>query len=476
MGTEFLRLRRKNALWRILRALLTGIAAGLLLAGGLMAMFKLTTTDGRMNLCLAIGGGAGLFVAIVRWLMLHRSDLRAAEMMDAQHGLRERAQTMIAFREEEGAMAQLQREDAEEKLRAVRSYDIRFSGVAAHVLAVLVAVGVLAGSVILPARAEVEPPVYVEPDFNASAWQKASLEALIQHVKDSNMAEPAKGSTIEELEGLLDTLDTSITVSAFKAQVISVITNVYIYTDRVNSNDDMHDVTMMIDHDIAELLCFVVGSLRNVQFDKDVQDIGYELGKDYNLPTLAKLADDMDAQLARIPANYLSENDYDETDKLYCALLALAAGVREVSEMVAAGETAEAISGRLGEITHDFQGDANMGLELQAVTKEECVYVVETLCSIFSLSRSDCPADPDPTYSRKTEEEDYEGSSGGLGTGDMQYAGNEIIFDYTNNQHVPYTEVINEYYQSMLQAYTEGTLPAEMVDYILKYFNNLYTG
>ena len=58
----------------------------------------------------------------------------------------------------------------------------------------------------------------------------------------------------------------------------------------------------------------------------------------------------------------------------------------------------------------------------------------------------------------------------------MQYAGNETIFDYTNNQHVPYTEVINEYYQSMLQAYTEGTLPAEMVDYILKYFNNLYTG
>ena len=48
MGTEFLRLRRKNALWRILRALLTGIAAGLLLAGGLMAMFIFILINGDL--------------------------------------------------------------------------------------------------------------------------------------------------------------------------------------------------------------------------------------------------------------------------------------------------------------------------------------------------------------------------------------------------------------------------------------------
>ena len=476
MGTEFLRLRRKNALWRILRALLTGIAVALLLAGGLMAMFKLTTTDGRMQLCLAIGGGAGLFVAVVRWLLLHRSDLRAAEQMDEQHKLRERAQTMIAFREDNGVMAQLQREDTEATLKKVRSYGVKTSGVLAHVLAVVLAAGVLAGSFVLPARAEEVPPVYVEPEFNASAWQLSALEALIAHVRESNMSEPAKTSTVEELEGLRDTLDASITLSAFKAQVITVITNVYTYTDRVNSNDDIHDVLLVVDHDISEALCYTMGSLGNAQFATDVEDIGYQLSQEFVLPTLGRLADELDKQLALIPASYIPANDYDETDRLYTAMVNFAANIREASEMVAAGEANEVVVGRMGEITHELKSDANLALETQGVTKEECIYVVETLCAIFGLSPSECPPDPDPTYSKKTDEEDYVEGGGAPGSGEMQFAGDEQVFDYKKNEHVSYHDVISEYYAAMLQAELEGTLSPEMKEFILKYFSQLYTG
>ena len=476
MGTEFLRLRRKNALWRILRALLTGIAVALLVSGGLMAMFKLTTTDGRMTMCMAIGGGAGLVVAIVRWLLLHRSDLRAAEQMDEQHKLRERAQTMIAFREDEGVMAQLQREDTEATLKAVRSYGVKTSGVLAHILAVVLAAGVLAGSFVLPARAEEVPAPYVEPEFNASAWQLSALEALIVHVQESNMSEPAKAATIEELQDLRDTLNASITLSAFKAQVITVITKVYTYTDRVNSNDDIHDVLLMVDHDISESLCYTMGSLGNAQFATDVEEIGYQLSQSYVLATLGHLADELDQQLALIPATYVVANDYDETDRLYCAMLTFAQNIREVAGMVEDGVDNETIVGRMGEVTHELKGEANLALDTQTVTKEECIYVVETLCSIFGLSPSECPADPDPSYSKKAEDEDYTPSGGAPGSGDMQFAGDEQIFDYKKNEHVSYTTVIAEYYAAMLQAELEGTLSPEMKEYILKYFSQLYTG
>lgn len=476
MGTEFLRLRRKNALWRVIRALLTGIAVALLLAGGLMALFKLTSTNDRIMLCMIIGGGSGLAVAVIRWVMLRRSDLRAAEQIDAEHGLKERVQTMIAFREEDSAMLQLQREDTESQLRGIRSYGVRAGSVVFHVGIVLLAAAVMVGGWILPARAEPVPPVYVEPEYNATEWQLASLDALIVHVQESNMAQPAKDQTVTELQTLRDSLNASITVSAFKNQVISVITNVYTYTDRVNSNDDLHDVIAAMEHDIADDLSYVIGSLGNAQFAADVEDIGYQLGQEEQMITLGALADELDTQLALIVSSYLAENAYDETDPLYCAMVNFAAGLHDVAALMEAEEDQAVINGRLGEVTHALKSEANLGLEQQTATKKECIYVVDSLCSIFGLSAGECPRDPDPTYSKKTDDDNYNPSGGGAGSGEMQYGSDEQVFDYKQNIHVSYTELVAEYYAQMLQASLEGEISADMTEAILKYFSQLYTG
>lgn len=476
MGTEFLRLRRKNAVWRLLRSLMTGLAAGFLLSGILLLLFKLTSTDGRTALCLGAGGAAALVVTSLRFLMLRRTDLRSAEQIDSEHGLKERVQTMIAFREEDSAMLTLQRMDTEEKLKSVRSYGIKAGTVVAVVCVLVLATAVLATGLILPARAVVEEPPVTEPEYDASAWQLASLEELIVHVQESNMAEPAKGKTIAELQALRETLNGNITVSAFKAQVIQVIGNVYTYTDQTNSNDDIHDVIDAINHDQAANIAYVVGCLDNLEFSADVEDIGYRLSQEENLPTIGALAQEMEKQLALIEAEYLAENSYTAEDALYKAALAFADGLQDVAALIEAEATVEDISGRLGEVVHAFKSQANLALEQQTATKQECVYVVETLCSVFSISASECPRDPDPTYSKEADGEQIGDVSGGAGPGEMQYAGDEQIFDYKQNQHVSYTEVVAEYYAAMIQASLEGELSEEMVEFILKYFSQLYTG
>lgn len=476
MGTEFKRLRRKYALWCFGRSVLTGMAAALLVAGCLMIFFKLTSTNGRMLLSAAIGLGAGLVAAVLRFLALRRSDLRAAEQIDSEHHLRERVQTMIAFRDQDSVMLQLQRQDTEQKLQAVSKYGVRVVSMVGHFLMVVVATAVLLCGLVMPARAEVEPPVYVEPEFDATAWQIASLEELIVHVQQSNMAEPAKEQTIRDLQALLETLSGKVTVSAFKAQVIQVITNTYTYTDRTNSNDDIHDVIKPIDHDVAPLIAYVAGCLDNLEFNADVEDIGYQLGREWNLPTVGELATQMQSQLEKIPSECVPENDYDETDKLYLAAVNFAAQLQDVAALVAADATAEEISHRLGEVIHTFKSEANMALEQQTVTKEECVYVVETLCSIFSIAPHECPPDPDPVYTKDVDAEEGGDHGGGAGPGDMQYAGDEQVYDYKQNQHVSYTEVVAEYYKAMIQASLDGELSEEMVDFILKYFSQLYTG
>lgn len=476
MGTEFLRLRRKNALWRFGRAMLTGMAVALLLAGGLMIFFKLTSTNGRMVLSAAVGAGAGLLAAVIRWLSMRRSDLRAAEQIDSEHNLKERVQTMIEFRDQDSVMLQLQRQDTEQKLQSVSKYGVTVRSQLGHFAMVVLATAVLLCGLILPARAEVEPPVYVEPEYDASAWQIASLEELIVHVRESNMAEPAKGETVTQLQELRKALDGNITVSAFKAKVIEVISNVYACTDRTNSNDDMHDVISAIDHDITSDLAYVAGCLDNLEFGADVEDIGYQLGLEENQPIIGELSQQIAAQLDKIPTDYVPDNSYTEEDALYRALVNFAQGLQDVAALVESGAEKDAVSGRLGEVVHGLKSEANLALEQQTATKKECVYVVETLCDIFAISPAECPPDPDPTYSKKVDDDTVGDVGGGAGPGDMQYAGDEQVYDYKQDTHVSYTEVVSEYYAAMIQASLEGELSEEMIEFILKYFSQLYTG
>ena len=475
MGTEFLRLRRKNTLWRFGRSVLTGMAVAMLIAGGLMIFFKLTTTSGQMALSACIGAGAGLVAMVVRWLMLRSNDLRAAELIDSEHHLKERVQTMIAFRDEDSAMLQLQREDTEQRLKSVSKYGVRVVSVLGHYLLVLVATAVLFFGLVMPARAEVEPPVYVEPDYNATAWQIAALEELIVHVQESNMAQPAKDETVAELQSLRSSLDASITVSAFKAKVITAIRNTYTYTDMVNSNDDMHDVFAAMEHELADDLAYLVGYIANPQFNTDAEDIGVQLGKQKK-DTFGALAAEMEPQLARIVSEYIPLNNYDETDVMYQAALEFNEGLYELAALVEAEAGDEAISSRLGEVIYTFKSQINLAVIQQCVTKDECVYVVQTLCSIFGILPNECPADPDPVYSKKGPDEDFKEQEGAPGDGEMQYAGDEQVYDYKQNQYVSYTELVAEYYAAMVQAKQEGVISAEMAEFILRYFSQLYTG
>lgn len=475
MGTEFLRLKRRHTLWRVMRTAMVGLSALLLVTGVLLAFFKLTGYNARALLAIGIGAAAGVVMAVLQWLALRKSDIRSAEQIDSEHKLRERVQTMIAFRDEDSAMLQLQREDTESKLKAVKSYGIRPRSVLLHILVLVLSAAVFITGAVLPTRAAPIEPEVTEPNYDASAWQIASLEELIRHVEDSNMATVAREAVVADLRQLLETLQGDITVSAFKEKVITVISNTYASTDRVNSNDDVHDVIFDIDHDQAENLAYVAGTLDNLEFSADVEDIGYQLGLDTNLPNTAALAAGLDAQLALLITGYMPENDYGQDDRLYQAMLTLAAGLHEVADLIEAGAEEQVISDALGQAMHTMKSAASVALEQQTVSKQECVYVVESLCGIFGISASECPKDPDPTYSKKADE-DFSEIGGGAGTGEMQYAGDEQVYDYKQNQYASYTELIGEYYAAMLQASLEGKLSEEMVEYILKYFSQLYTG
>lgn len=466
MGKEFKRLKRYHAAWTAFRAVAVGLSTALLLTGVLLLVTKLHILEGMpvyYLLCAVVGIGLG----VLYWLLQSKSDLRLAETIDAEHRLSERVQTMVEYQNGESAMLQVQREDTEQRLRTVRAFGQKKLTLAAHFVLILVAVAVFAVGAILPAQAIAEPTQPTEPPYEVTEWQKSAVAELIKHVEKSDMAQSVKDPTVTQLRELLTALDTQMTVSNLKARVIAVMEVVYALTDEANSNDDIYDsIHQQVEHSQAGMLAYALCALQNVERDNQIETVRVALEKDEGLATAAALAEGLDQALAN--------SAFDENDPLYAAVASLASKLREVAAAVEAGDAATARM-LLGTAFGELKVGANAAMEQQDLTKEECVYVVDTLCTIFGITGADRPGDPDSEMLLQREDEDYTPSQGGYGTGDLQVAGDDEIYDYREHKYTAYGDLLKEYYYK--QALQEmDTMSEEIRQIVEKYFNELYTG
>lgn len=467
MGSEFKRLKRYHATATVLRSLAAGVSAALLVIGTALVLDKINAMAFTL-LWAILGIAAGVAVGAVYLLAQRRNDLRIAEKIDAEHHLRERVQTMVEYSGGEGAMLQVQREDTERRLKEVRAFGQKKTVLAAHFLLVLAAVAVFALGAIMPAQAVKQPIEPTEPAYNAAAWQKASLRELISHVESSNMAEAAKAETVAQLESLVDLLDTQVTAANLKKAVITAMEKIYAVTDAVNSNDDIYTVlTDKVTHDVIETLSYALGKVNNVDRKNQFEAISTKIAKEEYLPTLGSLAAMTDQAL--------DVSEYDESDGLYAAVAAWAAKLHEVAAAVDTGDTAAAQS-LLGEAMNELKNSAGLALAQQDETKNECQHVQDELCIIFGISNLERPADPDADLQQKPGD-DYVPSQGGYSDSDgLGFASDDQVYDYKQDIHVAYGDVITEYYYRMLQEKSEGGLDEATLQFILEYFNVLYTG
>ena len=467
MGKEFKRLKRYNATWTMLRAIALGAAVMLLAAGIVMLMDKMHMMDGNI-VYYVIVAVLGLAVGAVYWVLQRRNDLRLAEKIDAEHHLRERVQTMVEYRDADGAMLQVQREDTERRLQEVRRFGQKKLTLAVHFLLLLVAFAVFAVGVVMPVQAVPQPVKPTEPPFEASEWQKAGLEELIEHVQKSDMIETAKEPVVDKLWELRHALDTKLTTKNVQLLVVEAIRFTYSITDEVNSNDDIHDlIERKVTHDQADELAYALGAINNKDREGDIAAIGEILSREEHLPSLKGLAVMLETALA--------DSVFDESDPLYAAVAKFAAQLHGVSdaESVEDLDTARSL---LGIAVNDLKNEANVALTQQDLTKDECVYVVDQLCKIFEIPNSMRPADPDEVYTLGGNK-DYNESSGGAGTGEMQYAGKDQIYDHETDSYKAYGELLTErYFPLMRSKLQDGTLPEALVEYIKNYYNELQTG
>jgi len=467
MDKEFKRLKRYNATWMLLRALAVGASLALLLVGGIMMLTKMHKLDaGALHY---VGSAlAGVVAAVVYWLLLKRSDLRIAEKIDAEHKLKERVQTMVEYRDENSAMLQVQREDTEARLKAVRKFGQKKLVLAGHFLAVVVAVAVFAAGVVMPVQAIATPPKPTEPPFEAAEWQKAALEELIAYVEKSDMVAEARDPVVAKLWELREALDAKLSTSGVQQLAIAAIRYIYEVADNVNSNDDIHDIIEeKVDHPQAGNLAYALGAIGNREREGDIATIGTNMASDENLKTLTALAAMLD--------DALHISTFGANDPLYVAVANVAAKLKEAGAAMDAGDVENA-QNLLGIAFNDLKNEASAALTQQDINKEECEHVINQLCKIFGISDMDRPSDPDEKFTREKQDDKVDSVPGGAGPGEMEYAGTDLIYDYETGEYVPYGPLLDRYMQRMLQKIQDGTLPEEMQEFVRNYFQELYNG
>ena len=470
MGSQFKRLKRYNATWNLIRAVVLAVATALLLAGILLVLHKLRIVQVGVVfyiLAVAAGGAAG----VAAWLLMRRSDLHLAEVIDQEHAMRERVQTMIAYRNEDSAMLQMQREDTERRLTEVKRAGVRAWNVGVHAGALALAFVVFMTGLIMPAKAvQTDPgtkPQATEPIYEASPWQKAALEDLIEHVEASQMTDAVKTPVAASLTELRQLLDTPAKVSVVHAKIISAMQQAYTLTDEANSNDDMHKVLSLMSHKVKAYLSYCLGNLALEDYDEKMDMAQSILMNEIQLGEANLTAMGQEIQAV------LQFSDYDSTDSLYAAVEAFG---NEITAAGAAQDKSNIVDAKqlTGEAIYNLRTNAALALNQQWLTKEEALYVVKTLAEIFSISGDEIPGDPDREYELDTSEPPPD-TGGSQGTGEMQYPSDDKVFDYENNTHVPYPEILKEYLQNMTNDAMDGKFSDEIEAFLRKYFGNLQT-
>lgn len=481
MGEGFRKFKRKILFNTLIRSILYGVSFGLGAVSVVMIINKLVPLGMKWIFYMPISFGAAAVCGAISFLILRQNDKKISRRIDRELDFSEKVQTMLEFSGEQGDIIELQRQDTEQKLieTVPRGFGTKRLWICAITLvmsAALLAVGILT-----PAK-QPEPPY--DPDYDMSDWQIVSLKNLIQYVQNSKMADRAKDDTVKELEELLTSLSDASKESRKKTLVVGAITDIRTVVDDNNAYDELGGFMRASNFD------------RMTKFDKALKDF-------IDLPT-SSAYDEIRAEFSEGDRETLSASiarfsqevgaclrgfQGNKALPLYAALDSLCRGMDTLSgEMISQNYSDADIQNRLDELFDISAKGLYAAMSVEHETGTVGDYTVSELMRIFGITDSDLPGqaendnnsqnsdDKKPGEDENPDDSDKDLSDGGIGTGELIYGSDDLIYYPNEEKYVKYGEVINEYSAKIYEMLLDGNVSDEMKDYINNYLSMLFDG
>lgn len=478
MNKGFLKFKKRLRRSALAKALIFGAAVGVFTSGLLLLILKLNAVQQRLLVCMLSGLGAALLSGLASFLILDPNDRRAAKKIDEGLGLNEKAQTMVAFRDDGGVMTAIQRENTEQILASTPAKALKIKRVWVCAIAPVIACAMLAAAIITPAKeppAPPSPPVKEEEPFEITNWQVAALEELIEYVERSPMYAEPKALVIGELTDLLELLNATDTDSDMRDSVIDVIIAVYDIAQGSTTYGEIVDILEASEESSVKSLAASLDTLDGIK----VRDALTKIQSEILDPKKEGFEAALDGFIKALGEESLSESGVDANDELYLALLSFADDLTETRGMIGK-YTDDGISNALSENIKMGVETISLALQNQALNVETPEYVIKKLMNIFGISQSELPdymKKDNASFDAPDDEEDEDKvNHGGIGDGNVLYGSEDEIYYPAEDRYVSYGEVINIYYASVTEKLIDGEVPPTLEQFISDYFQTLYDG
>lgn len=250
MDANFKKFKKKVWFEILIKCLACGLAAAFLAVDAVFLPCRLFGVELFWLYYVLIGLGGFIIGGAVAFLIYRTNDKEIAKRLDRELGLHERTQTAYAFSGQQSDILDLQRENTSEVLGGVPVSSLKFANLTALILSGVIAiVGIAALPItsnnnILPpgifAPKSEEPPE--EPKYEATEWEWAALDDLINYVQTSKKADAVvKTGMLLQLEGLRNVLLGGIGQSSLPSFVQNTVNEIRNVVKEANDRNGVTD-------------------------------------------------------------------------------------------------------------------------------------------------------------------------------------------------------------------------------------------
>ena len=495
---NFKKIKLRALILCIVKSLLVGraIAAPVIGVVLLLNRFKVTSLDVWL-VCL-IGGLLFLIAGAITFLLLRQNSRTVAIKLDMEYQLEEKVQTMLAFKDMEGPMYDLQREDANRAIDSVKDKILGIKTLWIYIVCFVLSMGLFALSFMFNPLPEPDPEPIPEVPFEVSDLQLVALSDLIKYVEESEMDEPYRGKIVTVLNTLYENIQEATTEKERDAILNTAMDEIFLATDESSFAVELMDTLWLTNAQAAKLLAKALNYYewpRSSEWDNFIEKMA-----DYRAAFVNENAKNEDADEQAIIEetknvllthksgiiDSLTKLGVSEEDALYIVLNRLASanefkpdgtriyGMQALSEYLEQNGYTKAQRELDASITA-LTSDIYAALSKNKTNTDTGEYTMTTLASIFYIK---APAFERPNL------EDAQGGSGDGGTGGSQggisggptYGSDDKVYDPFTNSYVEYGTILDKYYSIMFNKLQGGSYTDDEKKALEEYFKILYGG
>lgn len=461
---SFNKFKKKIMLEVLLKSIMIGLSIGLISFSIPFIYIKVNGIKFNILFVVLISITVALLMFGITYLILKPNKVKIAKRIDEELNLNQKVQTMVEYETKDNFMVSLQRENTLNILSniPVKNLGMKF-GIVLFLILGLSFVSCIT-SFAIPAYKEPEVVIPDDPTYEADDWTIKALQALIEYIEDSNANKILKGKYINLIEELIDKLNDDIDKeSQMKDTVLSLIDNVKLELDKINTNNEVFVVLRDSSNSLVSSLAVEINLL-------DIADVKKLL---LNIIVLVSGSADAITIFNDDYTKVITGSNLNKNDELYIALVELGIKVYEC-------RTSSDINADVSNVVNTYHLPVIEALNQQHENKSVAEYIEKELINIFGLNDDDTndkennsEGDPSNPNSGEDGENQEQNNTGGLGTGEIIFGSDDSFFD-PEKGNVVYGDVITDYYGDIDGKFKDEKIPSDLKEFFDYYFDILF--